>query len=91
MTWGLIWLMLVLKIPVAALLYLVWWAVHQEPEQEPGTDGGDGGTKVYPHDGGRRPTPPRLPRRRGPHGDPTTPAPARTRTRTTVARSRQTG
>src|SRR3954447_5995037 len=93
MTWGFIWLMLVLKIPIAALLYIVWWAVHQDTE--PDTDGsdGDGGTKVRePH--GHRPLPPRLPRRpgrprrRGPHGDPTLPSPRRTRTRTTVVRSR---
>jgi hypothetical protein len=86
MTWGLIWLMLVLKIPVAALLYIVWWAVHQDTEPDAGTDGGDGGTKVYPHGDGRRPVPPRLPRRRGPHGDPAVPSPPRTRT--TVVRSR---
>lgn len=86
MTWGMIWLMLVLKIPIAALLYLVWWAVHQDTEPDVDSDGGDGGTKVYPHDGGRRPVPPRLPRRRGPHGDPATPSPPRTRT--TVVRSR---
>jgi hypothetical protein len=88
MTWGLIWLMLVLKIPVAALLYLVWWAIRQEdePEPEPKGEGGDGGTKVHPrpdHRGGRRPRPPRP---RGPHGLPMPAAPARTRT--TVVRSR---
>ncbi|HEY6762562.1 MAG TPA: hypothetical protein VI318_23875 [Baekduia sp.] len=87
MTWGLIWLMLVLKIPVAALLYLVWWAVRQDTEPEGGSDGGDGGTKVYPH-GDRRPAPPRWPRRRGPHGDPAAPpAPPRSRP-PVVARAR---
>jgi hypothetical protein len=86
-TWGFLWIMLVLKIPLAALLWLVWWAIHQEAE--PGTDGspGDGGTKVRsPH----RP-PPSLgpfPRRRGPHGDPTPAAPPRVRS-TVVARSHQ--
>jgi hypothetical protein len=86
-TWGFIWLMVVLKIPIAALLWLVWWAVHQDGE--PGTEGSgdDGGTKVRSPDhrppGGRD----RFPRRRGPHGDPTPPAPARVRT--TVARARQ--
>jgi hypothetical protein len=83
MTWGLIWLMLVLKIPVAALLYIVWWAVHQEPDT--GGADEDGGTKVHPHDD-HQPLPPRLPRRRGPHGDPAPPSPARTRT--TVVRSK---
>ena len=44
MTWGFIWMIVVLKIPIAALLWLVWWAVHAEPE--PAADeqsGGDGG------------------------------------------------
>jgi hypothetical protein len=85
MTWGFIWLMLVLKIPIAALLYIVWWAVHQdtEPEDDGGTDG-EGGTKVHPRPD-HRPRRPRPTRPRGPHGAPP-PAPARTRT--TVARSR---
>jgi hypothetical protein len=88
MTWGFLWLMLVLKLPIAALLWIVWWAVHQDAE--PGTGGSDedGGTKV--DTGGERPRRggpprPRFPRRRGPHGDPTIPAPPRVRT--TVARS----
>jgi hypothetical protein len=85
MTWGLIWLMLVLKIPVGMLLYLVWWAVRQETDPE--TDGGgDGGSKVRPprppHGG-----PERFPRTRGPHGEPTPPSPARVRP--TVARARE--
>jgi hypothetical protein len=83
MTWGFIWLMLLLKIPIGLLLWLVWWAVKQTPD-EPAYDAArdDGGTKV------RHPrTPfPRHPRRRGPHGDPLTPAPARVRT--VVARAR---
>jgi hypothetical protein len=86
MTWGLIWLMVILKIPVGMLLYIVWWAVHQETDPETEGTGGDGGTKVPPHrprDGRDR-----FPRRRGPHGDPTPPAPARVRT--TVARARET-
>jgi hypothetical protein len=85
MTWGFIWLMLVLKLPIAALLYIVWWAVKQGPETDVGPNDGDGGTKVYPHDDLR----PRPPRHRGPHGSPSPPAPQRSRTRTTVvARSR---
>jgi hypothetical protein len=64
-----------------ALGYIVWWAVHQEPEAV--EDPGDGGTK-------RRPHPPRpLPRtpRRGPHGD-RLPAPP-PRVRPLRARARQ--
>ena len=67
MTWGFIWLMLVLKLPIAALLYIVWWAVHQDTEPDVGPSDGDGGTKTLP---ARRPapaasaspTPPRPPR-----------------------------
>jgi hypothetical protein len=89
MTWGFIWLMLVLKLPIAALLYIVWWAVKQGPETDVDPNDGEGGTKVYPHDD-RRPRLPRPPRHRGPHGSPSPPAPQRSRTRTTVvARSRQ--
>ena len=86
--WGFIWIMLALKIPLAMLLYIVWWAVNAEPEPTPGDDG-DGGIG---HRGDpRRPSPP-APRRRAPHGDPVLPSPPRTRTpatsRTPVARDR---
>jgi hypothetical protein len=70
--------MLALKLPIAALIYLVWWAVKQEPEPTQSPDD-DGGVK-------RRPTPrhprkpfPRNPRR-GPHGEPAPLPPARVRT-----------
>lgn len=85
--WGFIWLMLVLKIPVVALLWLVWWAAQRPPEPLAETEDGDGGSgqPLVP-----RPQPqggPRAPRRpRGPHGDPPPPAPPRTRT---PARSRE--
>jgi hypothetical protein len=71
-----------LKIPIAALLYIVWWAIKQEAPA-PGSSG-EGGTKAPPHP--RRPLP-RAPRR-GPHGDPQVPAPPRTRA--VVARARET-
>src|SRR3954470_10596418 len=49
MSWTFIYLMVGLKIPIFALLYLVWWAIHQTPE----TEGlGDGGSA--------RPRPPRA-------------------------------
>jgi len=67
--------MLALKIPIAALIYIVWWAVKQEPEQPSSDD--DGGVKRQrPHP--RQPFP-RHPRR-GPHGDPAPLPPARVRT-----------
>jgi len=78
MGWGFVWLMLVLKIPIGLLLWLVWWAIRQDPDEEDARDGG-GGTHVGDP---RHPRPPfpRRPRRRGPHGDPLPAAPARTRT-----------
>ena len=35
MGWGFVWLMLVLKIPIAMLLYIVWWAIKQSDAEEP--------------------------------------------------------
>ncbi|HZV74862.1 MAG TPA: hypothetical protein VFF79_14195 [Conexibacter sp.] len=87
MEWtGFLFLMLALKIPLGMLLYLVWWAVRQTPEEdgEPNNDG-SGGSRV--HDRPRR-SPPRRPRR-GPHGDPAPATPPRIRT--TVARARTPG
>jgi len=81
--WAFVWMMLVLKIPVILLLWLVWWAIHETDAPAP-ADGDDGGTKHPPEP--RRPQFPFHPRR-GPHGDPPPPAPARTRV--TVARGRQ--
>jgi len=76
--WTFIWLMVALKIPIAGLLAIVWWAVHQEPESASGQDD-DGGSKPRP--GPRHPHRPRLPRtpRRGPHGGQHPAAPARMR------------
>jgi len=68
--------MLALKIPLAALIYIVWWAIKQEPEQ-PSSSDDDGGVKLrrtHP----RKPFPRRP--RRGPHGDPAPLPPARVRT-----------
>ena len=86
-----IFLMFVLKLPIFALFYIVWWAVRATPEPEPVTDGGGGTAKPrapsprprHPHP---RPALPRTPRR-GPHGAPALPAPPRTRT--VVARARR--
>lgn len=85
MDWTFIYLMFVLKIPIAALFWIVWWAVHAEPtpagERGVGDDGGTHTDRVHPH----RPFP-RHPRR-GPHGD--SPAPAPKRVRRVVARARR--
>jgi hypothetical protein len=76
MGWGMLWLFLVLKIPLLSACWLVWWAIHQEPDpdDEPADDGGSHVRPQYhPH--------PRLPRapRRGPHGDQALPSPPRVR------------
>ncbi len=85
MGWTFVWLMVALKIPIAALLYIVWWAVRQS--DEPAGTGGDGGVRP-PH----RPRVPRHPRRRGPrgpHGAPgVTPPRPRTRLAPLTARAR---
>jgi hypothetical protein len=85
--WTFVYLMVGLKIPIVALLWIVWWAIRQEPEpaQPPG---GDGGIKDSPRPRHPR-TPPRPgPRRRDPHGgEPLPQSPPRVRT--TAARSRQ--
>ena len=75
MTWGLIWLMLALKIPLAGLIYIVWWAIKSEPDEASPSDG-DGGIRRNPQHP-RKPFP-RHPRR-GPHGDPAPPSPPRVR------------
>jgi hypothetical protein len=77
--------MLALKVPIAALIYIVWWAIKQEPDESSSDE--DGGVKRH-----NRPHPPRpFPRRprRGPHGDPAPSPPARVRT--TRARARTLG
>jgi hypothetical protein len=75
--WAFVYMFVVLKIPVIAALWLVWWAVHGEPatDDDPAVDGDGGG-------GGPHPRLPR-PRRpsRGEHGQPRPPAPRRTRVR----------
>ncbi len=77
--------MLALKIPLIALIVLVWWAIKKRPQEEPpaSEDGGGGSKLRHPH----TPQPsPRLPRR-GPHGGAPSPPPARVRTVRARARS----
>ena len=82
MTWGFIWLMFVLKIPILMLLGIVWWAVRQE------TDHAE--EDAPPEKVPARPHPPERPHRkrpRGPHGDSAVlPSPPRVRTTTAKAR-----
>jgi hypothetical protein len=76
--WTFVWLMVGLKIPIAALLYIVHWAAKAPDDADAPASSGDGGVK--PH---HPPRLPRHPRRRGPHGAPGT-APLRPRTRPPV-------
>jgi len=72
--WTFFYLMVVLKIPIVALLAIVWWAIRKEPA---GEGGGDGGSPVRPS---RPPVAPRpRPTRRGPHEGPQPAPPARVR------------
>lgn len=85
MTWTFIWLMVLLKLPIAALLYIVWWAIKQTPETAAGS--GDGGLHAPPrpvprHPRDRRPRPPR----RGPHAEPPPASPPRVRAVARVVR-----
>jgi hypothetical protein len=73
--WAFFWLAVVLKIPIFALLYIVWWAIREpEVEAEPADEGG--GSDRHGH--GPRTRPPRPPRR-GPHADPAPRPPERVR------------
>ncbi|HEY8625607.1 MAG TPA: hypothetical protein VIL82_06350 [Solirubrobacteraceae bacterium] len=83
MTWGFIWLMLALKVPIAALIYIIWWAIKQEPEETPPSEDDGGLKRKRPHP--REPFPRRP--RRGPHGDPAPAPPARVRTVRAKART----
>jgi hypothetical protein len=78
-----IWLMIALKIPIAALLYLVHWAIKQTPESA--EDQGGGTLRpTGPHPRDRRPRPPR----RGPHGAAGGPIASPPRVRSVTARGR---
>lgn len=60
-----VFLAVILKIPVFFGIWLIWWAVKEEPELEdlPG-DAGDHSFRRFR----RNPTKPSGPRKRGPHG-----------------------
>ena len=75
MTWTFIWLMVVLKIPALAALWVIWWAIKQDPDKLEEVDD-DGGIKPSPQPA---PSGPRLPRRGGPHNYPLPLSPARVR------------
>ena len=76
-----LYLFVALKLPILAAGYLIWWAVHQEPEY-PEDDQGGGGCRC-PH------PVPKLPRapRRGLHHEASPSSPACVRS--VVARARE--
>jgi hypothetical protein len=61
MGWTLLFMVVILKIPLAAALWLIWYAVKAEPIPEDGPAGEDRKPRRNP------PKPPRSPRR-GPRG-----------------------
>lgn len=73
-----IWMFVVLKIPILAALWLIWWAV-KEPRPADSDEDEGGGTR-RPERPRHPRTPPRPPRRGPQHGTPL-PAPPRVRTR----------
>jgi hypothetical protein len=81
MEWAMFFLFVCLKVPLLALCWLVWWAIHQVDDPAEDT-GGDGGSRRRVHPLGPLPRPPR----RGPHGDPAPQPPPRVRKATLRAR-----
>jgi hypothetical protein len=74
-----LYLFVALKVPIVIALWLIWWAIKEEPDASDDSD--DGGIRKRPHPSPLRP----RPRQRGPHGDPApVPSPPRVRTATTV-------
>ena len=72
--WLFVWMMLALKVPICALLWIVWWASRAPEEAEP--EQRDWRPIRPPeHPRPRRPRPPR----RGPHAEPEPAPPKRVR------------
>jgi len=88
-TWTFLWLMLLLKIPIAGMAWIVWWAIKKADAEPSGSSGDeDGGSKLrlaHRHPRTPRPYTPRHPRR-GPHAGAPPPAPRRTRSVSALAR-----
>jgi hypothetical protein len=89
MLWFSIWFLVILKIPIAYLGYVIWWAVKDPPEPSAGPNYGSAASSGNGGGGaGGAPTrrlPPRpIPGRRpGPHGSPARrPVPVHARERT---------
>jgi hypothetical protein len=84
MTWGFIWLMFILKIPILGLFGIVYWAIRQpadEPRGEQPVRPTPAPSPPHPRSRARRPRRPR-----GPHGDPLPLPPSRSRPVTAYGR-----
>ena len=69
--WELIFLMFLMKIPIAYLIGVVWWAVKAEPRPEEGAARlAPPAPEPPPRFRGPLPMRPRTPQRSGPHGGP---------------------
>jgi hypothetical protein len=80
MTWGFIWLMFVLKIPILGLFGIVWWAIRTS--DDPATEQPVRPTSPQ-HPRSRVPRPRRP---RGPHAEPMPLPPERIRRVTAIGR-----
>jgi hypothetical protein len=78
MTWNMILLLAVLKIPVVGLAWFVWRMMRESDEEPLPAGGQDGGRRLHADLHPRPPFPAKP--RRGPHGAATIPAPPRIRT-----------
>jgi hypothetical protein len=47
--WAVFWLAIILKIPIAALFAIIWWALREPPVPEADRDDGGGGSSRDPH------------------------------------------
>jgi hypothetical protein len=86
MGWAMLYLFVFLKLPIVALCWIVWWAVHQT--DDPQESRSDGGTPCprRPHPRPRRPKPPR---RGGPACGTRMSPPPRIRSVTAAGRARE--
>jgi hypothetical protein len=57
--WSLVFMLVVLKIPMIGALFIIWYAIKEEPA--PDEEEADGGRRGPRHNGPQRPRPPRRP------------------------------
>ena len=57
--WSLVFMLVVLKIPLVGALFIIWYAIKEEPASD--EEEADGGRRGPRHYGPQRPRPPRRP------------------------------